>query len=266
MNYLSPTRRFGCLCFFGAMAGFSLAQTRVIGQFDVMDAMEKGRLNIKTNDIMQITAPQGTALLFVESDWEASDALRNTSGTTGWGVWADAESASNLTVCGGVFVVKPEARNVRMAVLTGEHVVRLGNRQQGGSSGRWDSIGPAEGTRIFVNGVESAPMLEGVDQVVSFILPSSMPLSSTVVLGDPGLPRDWRRTFEGEAKAIILLGGDTGGVGEAVEEMTLRGIENALALRFKIAGVRPATSAERGAAWASGFDAKGVWRTLFLVK
>jgi hypothetical protein len=135
----------------------------------------------------------------------------------------------------------------------------LANDPDGGGDGYFDTVGPAENVRVFVNGKEDEPLQADMWQIVSFILPSEMPLENAMIFGDPGLP-SWKRGFEGETKSVVLLGGGD------IQEAALRGMEHALALRFKIKGIKLADAAERDAAWVAGFNAHGVWRTLFLVK
>ena len=63
----------------------------------------------------------------------------------------------------------------------------------------------------------------------------------------------------GEVKVVVLISGD-------VSEAALRGMENAIALRHGVAGIRSATPLERQAAQATGFNAFGVWGTWLLVR
>jgi len=238
--------------------GYDLhGQAQVIGQWDIL-ANEMLPL---TNGVTQwVSSPQGVTLGFWNEDWEVeADILRNTGGAENFGLWAESETTTGETIRGGVMVIKTDVLRVRSALFTGGHVVRLANDPDGGGDGYFDTVGPAENVRVWVNGKEDEPLQAETWQIVSFIFPSETPFENAMIFGDPGLP-SWKRGFEGEAKGVVLLGS-----GE-VSEAALRGMEHALALRFKIKGIKPADAAERDAAWGTGFNAHGAWRTLFLLK
>jgi len=229
---------------------------RVVGQWDV-----KAGGFVATNEITRWSSPQGVVLEFSGDEWiESNGALKNVGGIEAGGLKPEVESASNKTVRAGVLLVKPKdaPHRVRTALFTGHHVARLANFPEGGEDGEWDAFGPAEEVKIWQNREEAAALQEGVWQFVSFIAPDEMPLEKAMVFADPFVA--WKRTFEGETKAVVLLTGE-------VSEAALRGMQGALALRFGMAGLVPsATPQERSAALATGFSAHGVWGTLFLVR
>ena len=233
----------------------------------------------QTNAVMRWTSRQGVALEFLQEDWlEGADALTNTGGPEGYGLWPGAETVSNQTVIAGIMAVKPEELRVRSALLTGmgESVVRLSNRPGGGEFGHWDRVGPAEGVQIFVNGVPDAKLQAGVWQVVTFILPAEAPLYNMMVAGDPGLPTAGRRTFQGEVRHVTLLGRvgvSTGGVGTSIGgvetaelEPALRAMERVLAVRYQIPGIRTSKNFERSAAKATRWHDYGQFPTLLMIK
>ena len=144
----------------------------VVGQWDTRD----GGMEAQTNGVTRWVSPQALELNFCQTDWETAaqgEALRNVGGPLALGL-CPGESASNATFRAAVFVLKPEAFTPRAALLTGYHVARLANRPGGSDTGRLDTLGPASGTRIFVDGVEGAPLREGEWQTVSCLFPSEI--------------------------------------------------------------------------------------------
>ena len=236
------------------LAAQSHGQSKVIGQWDVL----AGGF-VLTNETAQWTAPQGTVLEFSQNEWSVENGVvKNMSGEDISGLKPEFETSSNLSVRAGVLLVKPYGpHRVRTSFFTGHFVTRIANFRYNGLGGAWDSVGPAEGVRVFVNGEESAPMQIGVWQIVSFVAPEEMPFEKTMVFSDPFTA--WKRAFVGETKSVTLLNGD-------VSLAALRGMESALALRHGVAGIRSATPYERQEAQATGFSAFGVWKTLFLVR
>ena len=150
-------------------------QGRVIGQWDIL-ANEMLPL---TNGVTQwVSSPHGVTLGFWSEGWEVeAEALRNTNAEN-FGLWAESETTTGETIRGGVMVIKPDVLRVRSALLTGEHVVRLANDPDGGEDGYFDTIGPAENVRVFVNGKEDEPLQADMWQIVSFIFPSEILLET----------------------------------------------------------------------------------------
>jgi len=248
--------------FFGAVSALCVAgaatchgQGRLVGQWDI-----KAHKFVFTNDAAQWVSPQGVVLEFSTNEWvEAEGALRNVGGVEAEGLRPGFESATNKTVRAGVLLVKPvdAPHRVRTTLFCGHHTARLANFPGGGLDGEWDSLGPSEGVQVWVNRDEAAPLQAGVWQFVSFVAPEEMPLERVMVFADPFV--EWKRGFEGDVKAVVLLSGE-------VSEAVLRGMQSALALRYGVAGIPSASGYERREAQATGFSAQGVWGTLFLVR
>jgi hypothetical protein len=261
---------FTLTALFVARAALCHGQGRVVGQWDYRaGGFSPTHIIVASNGTTQTgaatrwTSRQGVTLEFLQEDWReeaGAEALLNTGGLEGYGLWPEFESASNKTVRAGIMLVKPEALHVRSVLLTGEKVVRLANRPRGGEHGHWDDMGPAEGVRIWVNQKPNAPLQTGEWQIVRFVLPDAIPLFNIVVAGDPSLPA-WHRTLQGAIQHVLLLDGN----GESVEP-ALRAMERVLAVRHQIPGIALSTEAERAAARAAKFYDYGQWGTVILVK
>jgi len=153
----------------------SRGQTYVIGQWDVL----ANEILPSTNGVTHFVSAQGVTLGFWSEGWEVeAEALRNIGGAENFGLWVESETVTGETVRGGVMVIKPDVLRVRSALLTGEHVVRLANDPDGGEDGYFDTIGPAENVRVFVNGKEDEPLQADMWQIVSFIFPSEILLET----------------------------------------------------------------------------------------
>jgi hypothetical protein len=223
----------------------------VVGQWDVL----AGGFEVGTNGVTRWVSPQGAALAL--GDWEVwQGSIRATGDLNGTGLKPEYETATNKAVRAGVMLVKPTAPpHVRTTLFAGKHPARTASFPDGGLDGQWEKTAPAN-VRIWNNGVEAAPLGEGW-QIISFIAPADTPLERTMVFSENY--NAWGRSLVGEAKVVILLGGD-------VPEAALRGMENALALRHNVAGIRAATQHERNEAQATGFSAFGAWGTRVLVR
>ena len=258
------------LLFFGAGAGLSHGQGRVVGQWDyMMGGFSPTNIIVEiegtthTNAATRWISRQGATLEFLQEDWledAGAEALLNTGGLEGYGLWPEFESTSNKNVRAGIMLVKPGALLVRTVLLSGVKVVRLANRPRGGELGHWDQVGPAEGVRIWVNQKPNAPLKIDEWQIVRFILPNEIPLSTIVVAGDPAIPA-WHRTYQGEIQHVLLMD-----CGEEGAESALRAMERVLAVRYKIPGISPSTEAERAAARAAQFHDYGQFSTVLMIK
>ena len=256
--------------FFVAGAGLSHGQGRVVGQWDyMMGGFSPTNITVEiegtthTNAATRWISRQGATLEFLQEDWledAGAEALLNTVGMEGYGLWPEFESTSNKNVRAGIMLVKPSALHVRSVLLSGVKVVRLTNRPRGGEQGQWDQVGPAEGVQIWVNQKPNAPLQVDEWQIVRFILPEKIPLSNIVVAGDPAFPV-WHRTFQGEIQHVLLMDGD----GEGAES-ALRAMERVLAVRYKIAGIAPSIESERKAARAAKYYDYGQWGSVFYIK
>lgn len=231
----------------------------VAGQFEAMGA----EVIAGTNGVFEWRSPHGITMYGRNGDWEVQGAdtqkgLRSLRGVDGMGLWFATGNTAEIRSL--VMVVEAEELRVREALFTGEQALRLANRPLGGEEGAFDGVGAAEGVRIYVNGREGAVLEVGKRQIVTAVFPASVPLSSAVVGNDPGLLA-WRRGFSGTIHEAVLLGG-----GEPPEK-ALRGMESALALRWKVEEVAATKADERRAAQGvPGFSAHGVWATLFMVR
>ncbi len=251
--------RTGFVLLFVAGLGLCHGGTFVVGQFEGM----KTELVAGPEGVFEWRSAQGMVMYGRNGDWQQEGTkegkgLRSLRGVEGMGLWFDRENGAEIF--GMLMVVEAEELRVREALFTGERTVRLANRPAGGEEGKWDGVGPANGVRIWVNGVEGGALETGKRQIVTAVFPEAVALWNSVVGNDPGLLA-WRRGFSGKIHEAVLLGGG------APAEKALRGMESALALRWKVAEVSATKEDERKAAQSvPGFSAHGVWGTLFMVR
>jgi len=242
-----------------ALAGLCHGQNAVVvGQWDALTERVAS-----TNGVTRWLPTRGSAeLLYFAAEWEAdatTDALKNVVGAEGHGLYVDAETSSGASVRSGVMVVKPNALHVLSALLTSEFLISLANFPAGGEDGYFSEIGAAENTRVWVNGKEGEPLTQNWC-VVSFSFPADADLTGAVVCGDPSLNRSWARTFDGEVKSVVLFGG------APLSDDARKGVESALARRFGVAGIPPASTVQQAAALGTGFNSRNAWASLLLVR
>ena len=252
-DLLKATAAIGTLALLAALASAANA-AEVLGQWDYL----AGGFETGTNNVTRWVSPQGVALSL--GDWEAwQGSIRATGGLNGAGLKPEYETATNKAPFrAGVMLIKPTAQlHVRTTLFAGNNPARTANFPNGGLDGQWEKTSPAN-VRIWNNGVESAPLKSNVWQVISFIAPAETPLEKASVFSENY--NAWGRSLVGEARVVILMGGN-------VTPEALRGMEGALKIRYGVEGVRPATTQERQAAQAVfGYNSFGAWRTLFLVR
>ena len=281
-HFASPNFLTGLAVFVASAATCHGQAVRVAAQFDLKASFENKPgfgFETSTHGTAFYSSPQQHTLHFRTNDWLATEnGIANLSGPTAFPLWlkpnGDYDAA---TIRGGVLAVNARSLGSRSTLVASDFLVRTASRLHQGPAGVIDSHFAAAGVKIFINQQEAShtvvvPTNEWF--ILSFVFPEPVNLNGIAASTPPGAdaritllgdPLSFMgRTFEGELGAAVLFSANNG---DDEDLLTVcRGVEHALALRYKVKNITPATAEARNASFAAQFRSFNAWGTLLLVR